>query len=163
MKKILISVSVIAAAAAVVIGATTAYFSDTETSTGNTFTAGSIDLKVDSECHFNGMQCTGGTWGDTDKACACTWPEKDLVGEKFFDFADLKPGDSGEVTLSMLVHDNDAWGKLVIDGIVDIDNTCVEPELNSVDSDCTTICLDPECAATTGAGELREKIGRAHV
>jgi len=49
MKKILISVSVIAAAAAVVIGATTAYFSDTETSTGNTFTAGVIDISVDGE------------------------------------------------------------------------------------------------------------------
>lgn len=49
MKKILISLSIIAAAAAVVIGATTAYFSDTETSTGNTFTAGVIDISVDGE------------------------------------------------------------------------------------------------------------------
>ncbi len=46
MKKILISVSIIAAAAAVVVGATTAYFSDTETSTGNTFTAGTIDITM---------------------------------------------------------------------------------------------------------------------
>ncbi|PIW76653.1 MAG: hypothetical protein CO001_00190, partial [Candidatus Portnoybacteria bacterium CG_4_8_14_3_um_filter_40_10] len=42
MKKIIISLSIIAAVAAIAIGATTAYFSDTETSTGNTFTAGSI-------------------------------------------------------------------------------------------------------------------------
>ena len=47
MKKIILSLSVIAVAAAVVVGATTAFFSDTETSTGNTFTAGSIDLKID--------------------------------------------------------------------------------------------------------------------
>ncbi len=33
---------------AVVAGATRAYFSDTETSNGNTFTAGTLDLKVDS-------------------------------------------------------------------------------------------------------------------
>ncbi len=36
--------SVIAAVAAIAVGGTIAYFSDTETSTGNTFTAGSVDL-----------------------------------------------------------------------------------------------------------------------
>ena len=39
---------------AVVIGATGAFFSDTETSTGNTFTAGAIDLGVDNESYYNG-------------------------------------------------------------------------------------------------------------
>ena len=47
MKKILLSLSVVAAVAVVVVGATTAFFSDTETSTGNTFTAGELDLLVD--------------------------------------------------------------------------------------------------------------------
>jgi len=37
----------IAMVSAVAVGATRAYFSDTETSTGNTFTAGTLDLKVD--------------------------------------------------------------------------------------------------------------------
>jgi len=46
-KKILVSLSVIAAVAAIAIGGTVAYFSDTETSTGNTFTAGTIDISVD--------------------------------------------------------------------------------------------------------------------
>jgi len=46
-KKILLSLSVIAAVAAVAVGGTIAYFSDTETSTGNTFTAGTIDIAVD--------------------------------------------------------------------------------------------------------------------
>lgn len=44
-KKILISLSVIGAVAAIAVGGTIAYFSDTETSTGNTFTAGELDLK----------------------------------------------------------------------------------------------------------------------
>jgi predicted ribosomally synthesized peptide with SipW-like signal peptide len=44
--KILLSLSVIAAVAAIAIGGTVAYFSDTDTSTGNTFTAGTLDLKV---------------------------------------------------------------------------------------------------------------------
>ena len=48
MSKITLSLSVIAAAAVVVVGATTAFFNDTETSTGNVFTAGSVDLKIDS-------------------------------------------------------------------------------------------------------------------
>ncbi|KKW20518.1 MAG: hypothetical protein UY64_C0045G0015, partial [Parcubacteria group bacterium GW2011_GWA1_51_12] len=45
--------SVVAAVAVVVVGATTAFFSDTETSTGNTFTAGAIDLKIDFDGYFN--------------------------------------------------------------------------------------------------------------
>jgi len=49
MKKILLSVAIIGAVAAIVVGATTAYFSDTETSTGNTFTAGTIDIAVDDQ------------------------------------------------------------------------------------------------------------------
>jgi len=48
-KKIIISLSVIAVVAAVVVGGTIAYFSDTETSTGNTFTAGTIDISVNGE------------------------------------------------------------------------------------------------------------------
>ena len=47
MKKIIVSLSIMAMVAGVVIGATSAYFSDTETSIGNTFTAGTIDIKVD--------------------------------------------------------------------------------------------------------------------
>lgn len=48
-KKILISLSVIGAVAAIAIGGTVAYFSDTETSTGNTFTAGTLNLTVDDQ------------------------------------------------------------------------------------------------------------------
>ena len=48
-KKILISLSVIGVVAAIAVGGTIAYFSDTETSTGNTFTAGVIDISVDGE------------------------------------------------------------------------------------------------------------------
>lgn len=47
MKKILISILTIAFAASLSVGATSAYFSDTETSNGNTFTAGTLDLNID--------------------------------------------------------------------------------------------------------------------
>lgn len=49
MKKIIMSLAMIAAVGAIVVGATRAYFSDTETSTGNTFTAGTIDIAIDGE------------------------------------------------------------------------------------------------------------------
>ncbi|MEA2006698.1 MAG: TasA family protein [Patescibacteria group bacterium] len=49
MKKIVKSLSIITAVAAIVIGGTVAYFSDTETSVGNTFTAGTIDIDIDGE------------------------------------------------------------------------------------------------------------------
>lgn len=44
MKKIIKSLGVIAAMSVIVVGATRAYFSDTETSAGNVFIAGTIDL-----------------------------------------------------------------------------------------------------------------------
>ena len=46
MKKIFLSLAVIAVVATVAVGATRAYFSDTATSTGNTFSAGTLDLKL---------------------------------------------------------------------------------------------------------------------
>jgi predicted ribosomally synthesized peptide with SipW-like signal peptide len=46
MNKILLSLGTIALVATIGIGGTVAYFTDTETSTGNTFTAGTLDLKV---------------------------------------------------------------------------------------------------------------------
>ncbi len=99
MKKILISVSIIAGVAAIVVGATTAFFSDTETSTGNTFTAGAIDLTVDSQASYNGQSVAEATWTATDLGAE----------HKFFNFADVKPGDSGENTISLHVNDKDAW------------------------------------------------------
>ena len=46
MKKILMSVGMLMFVAAVIAGATGAFFSYTETSTGNVFAAGTIDIDV---------------------------------------------------------------------------------------------------------------------
>jgi len=49
-----------------VYGATQAFFSDTETSTGNTFTAGEIDLKIDHTlASYNGNDCSKNCVEDT--------------------------------------------------------------------------------------------------
>jgi len=61
-KKILISLMAIVVVAGAAVWGTTAYFSDTETSRDNTFTAGAIDLKVDNTSHYNGYICREGTW-----------------------------------------------------------------------------------------------------
>jgi predicted ribosomally synthesized peptide with SipW-like signal peptide len=59
MKRILISLSIIGVVGAAVIGFTIAYFNDTETSTGNIFVAGTMDLKVDHKYSmYNGKECT---------------------------------------------------------------------------------------------------------
>ena len=87
MKKIIISLSMVVAVAALVTGATIAFFNDTETSTGNIFTAGTIDLTVDS---------FGSTYNAGDIVDS-SFQAKDLTDETFFDFedGDLKPGDFG--------------------------------------------------------------------
>ena len=47
MKKILYSAGLIVFVAALALGATGAFFSDTETSTGNILQAGKLDLKIE--------------------------------------------------------------------------------------------------------------------
>jgi predicted ribosomally synthesized peptide with SipW-like signal peptide len=139
MKKIILSVAMIAAVAAVAIGATTAYFSDVETSTGNTFTAGAIDLKVDSQCSYNGQQSEEcGSWALADL--------NTLNSSKFFNFSDVKPGDSGENTISLHVTSNNAYACAYIKNLSNNDNGINEPE-SAVDSN-----------DGPGNGELQNKI-----
>jgi predicted ribosomally synthesized peptide with SipW-like signal peptide len=119
-KRILISLSVIAAVAVLAIGGTVAYFSDVETSTGNTFTAGSIDLKID--LARDGVRI---------------FDLKDLdPTDKLFNYSDIKPGDSGELTISAHVYNNDACGRFRIYNIVDDDVSCPEPESEVGDTSC---------------------------
>ncbi len=57
-KKIVISLSIIGVVAVVVVGLTVAYFSSTETSAGNIFVAGNVDLKVNHTRQiYNGVDC----------------------------------------------------------------------------------------------------------
>lgn len=166
MRKILTSLVTISAMSIMVFGATQAYFNDEETSSGNTFTAGSLDLEVDSTCHYDGMVCVandsdGFTWQEEsgnsstrpeliNLPCDCTWPEKSLTSEKFFKFSDLKPGDYGESTISLHVIDNNAWACALIDQMQNDDNTCTEPE-GVAEADAT-------CGEDVGGGELAQAL-----
>jgi spore coat-associated protein N len=71
MKKILISVMVIAVAVGLVASASGAFFSDTETSTGNVMTAGTIDLKVNNDNPWTSAAVTT-ELGDV-KPCEVRW------------------------------------------------------------------------------------------
>lgn len=58
MKKILLSLAIILVVGGVAWGATRSFYNDTETSNGNIFVAGSIDLKVDhTKQTYNGVDC----------------------------------------------------------------------------------------------------------
>jgi len=115
----------LAAVAVVVVGATTAFFSDTETSRDNTFTAGAIDLKVDNESYYNSV------------ASNLSWDLRDLTIEKFFNFVDVKPGDDGEDTISLHVNNNPSWVCADVTLKTNRDNGCTEPEDNDAgDSTC---------------------------
>lgn len=134
----------ILASLAIIGGATFAFFSDTETSEDNVFVAGSLDLKVDYDCYYNKS-------ADGIPNCPFspnTWEQTDLgPSHKFFNFDDIKPGDFGEGTISLHVLKNDAWGRLIINQVIDAENGCTTPEL----------VAEPSCGADAD-GELRENL-----
>ena len=151
--KILVSLLVIGLTAIAIGGGMTgAFFSDTETSSGNTFTAGAIDLKVDNHCYYNGNECIydgnaerycwdangNGECETGEETCTCTWEETDLDDELFADFSDLKPGDWGEDTISFHVDSNKAWLCAEVEITEDDDVTCTEPEREEEGTNCDT-------------------------
>lgn len=152
MKRILLSLLTVAAVSAVAFGASQAFFSDTETSEGNILQAGALDLKIDSEAHYAGLVCRDTVDGNPrfqwveevqgqstrpdliGTECEGTWDLKDLEeGDAFFELSDIKPGDSGENTISIHVDDNDAWLCADVSLTENDDNSSTEPELEDGD------------------------------
>jgi len=88
----------LAVVAGVAVWGSTAFFSDTETSTGNVFEAGQVDLKVGNTSYYNG-----------EKSDNTSWVLGDLDDELFFNFTDVKPGDTSEDTIELKVVDNPSW------------------------------------------------------
>ncbi len=157
MKKILLSLGVIGVVGAIAITSTGAFFSDNETSAGNTFTAGAIDLKVDSTSHYNNMVCTPFTVNDyrwqpepgfvpgpdqypaAGTACSGTWTLTDLgPTNQFFNFPDIKPGDQGENTVSLHIENNPAYACAYIQTTGNAENTYTGPEISAGDVSSTT-------------------------
>ncbi len=129
MRRALFSIMLIGIVA---VGATVgglAAFHDTESSKGNTFQAGDLDLKIDWETSYNGSEPVITSWNDLDAS-----------GDgPIFNFTDVKPGDWGETTISVHVFTNDAWvcGEIVPYSYDDVSSN--EPELlvddNNIEND----------------------------
>ena len=110
MKRILLSLALIALVSSVTVGATRAYFSDTETSSGNTFSAGTLDLQVDGKDDPNVVHVT---------------------------MSNMKPGDSASYSWT-LSNTGSLSGKpwVEITNVKNYDNGCNDPEQASPDSSC---------------------------
>ncbi len=106
-KKILASIFVIGVLAFAMGWGTYSWFSDTETSSGNTFTAGTIDLKVDGK--------------------------DDPLGA-YFNIGNVKPGDSGSKTIA-LKNDGTIGGtaKIHIKNVANTEGTNPEPETDTAE------------------------------
>lgn len=163
MQRILLSLAVVVALGGGALASTGAFFSDSETSTGNTFTAGSIDLTVDSTQHYNGMVCVKNgdvstwqyesptpnplpTYPVLGSPCDGTWLPANLGAQKFFNFPDVKPGDSGEDTISLHVGTNDAYACADVNITKNDDVSSVAPELAAGDATNTDSIFDGELA-----------------
>ncbi len=103
MKKILLSITSIIFAGAIVLGGTYATYTNKNSSTGNTFATGIIDLKVDNESYVTNED------GILVFSPETSWGLSPLAGKFFFNFPDIKPGDIGEDTISLHVKNNKAW------------------------------------------------------
>jgi predicted ribosomally synthesized peptide with SipW-like signal peptide len=113
-RKILVSVMVIALAGALIGGGIYAYFSDTETSTGNTFTAGTLNLVPSTSGTGPGGKYTVTAGGDG-------------VNGKVV-FTTLAPSDSGSITWT-LNNDGNLDGTLTMASDVTFEeNGSNEPE-----------------------------------
>jgi predicted ribosomally synthesized peptide with SipW-like signal peptide len=128
MKRILKSALLVLGVAAIAGYATYSFFSDTETSTGNTFTAGSIDLKIANQHSYS---------GPSQYDHSINWELGDVnAGKVYFSFGDVKPGDWGENTLTLRVDNNDSWMCANVYGVED-ENGLVDPEIALNDTNTT--------------------------
>jgi len=186
---------------------TTAYFSDTESFSGNTLEAGTLDLKLDYKSTYMGGP------GRLEHVQAMGYPDatdlgdgryllgqaptpedeiewENLVQSNEFDFCspeadeylvngdeipvfsleDIKPGDSGEVTVSLHICDNPAW--VTMNGALydNLENGMNEAEMEALDlnagavgelADEIEVCVwyDEDCDNVyepTGTGQQQE-------
>ena len=127
--RILVALATIVFVGAIAASATGAFFSDTETSTGNTFAAGDIDLQIDNESYV-----TSTSTGLLVASPANSWAISNLTNQLFFSFIDVKPGDVGEDTISVHVGSNNAWACMAANITGKPENTVVDPETDAGDT-----------------------------
>lgn len=119
MKRILFSLMTLVAVLSVAGVGSLAYFSDTETSTGNSFTAGTLDLKI---------------W-DPDSSWVDEPDIPQLISTAYWDSGigslinNLKPGDEGTIIVPIRNDGSvDGIASLQFTNLTDYENGCNEPE-----------------------------------
>jgi len=100
-KRIILSGGMLVFMAAIVAGGTGAFFSDTETSVGNVFTAGSVSIDLASVDHTY--------FGDVNEIPGDYFEAGTANNVPFFKFNDLKPGDTGMIEKELVNGANDAF------------------------------------------------------
>ena len=120
-RKALTGLGGIGAGAALGGTGTMAFLNDTETSEGNTVTAGELDLEIDWEEHYNGELIE----------------EQALTSNPgpIFELGDVKPGDYGEATISLHVFDNPAWVHMAGELTKNAEKGVNEPESKAAGED----------------------------
>ncbi|MBL8158581.1 hypothetical protein JNK62_03560 [bacterium] len=119
--RIVASIAMLVFVGAAIAASTGAFFSDTETSTGNTFTAGDVDITITDLSHLY----TGGGVS----------PDQPTYTKNGFSFAlgDLKPLDSGTVTYNLGNGTNDAYLCAAVVETGNNENSRLEPETEAGD------------------------------
>ncbi|MFC1653666.1 TasA family protein [Patescibacteria group bacterium] len=112
MKKIVLSLAMISLVSYAAFNATMALFSDTETSTGNTFTAGSLDLDVDGNNGTNTVK---------------------------FTVSNMRPGNQPKGTYTLNnVGTLNGYLDLESISVSNNENSCLEPESDDGDVTCNS-------------------------
>lgn len=122
MKKIILSITSIIFSGAILVGGTGAFLNNQNSSTGNTFATGIIDLKVGNESYVTNNN------GILVFSSSTSWSMSSLGGKLFFNFLDIKPGDVGEDTISLHVKNNNAWACMNVKITATPENGQLEPE-----------------------------------
>jgi len=193
-RKVLAGASAVGLAGAGAGLGTSAFFSDRESFTNNSFTAGELDLKLDYRATYaggsgrldeiddtysesgpgepfpveeeeDGVYLIGevpdpGDFGDGWDGAVQEWdfcdPEYDLInGDEIpvFTLQDVKPGDAGEVTMSLHLCDNPGWVWMWGGLSANDENTVTEPEADAEGEN-----NDETDSTIEGDGELADAI-----
>jgi len=125
---------------------TSAYFNDTEAFTGNTLTAGKLDLQV------------GYSFKGADSFHAGDLPADGVLNGDTLSFSvdDVKPGDWAVVCLTLTVDDNPSYVRVTGELTEDAENSVTEPEYNHSDGHENNAPGNAPYQA--GDGELAEEI-----
>lgn len=124
--RILLSLLTIGVVSVVAFRATSAFFNDTETSTGNTITADTLDLQISNKAWLNGNTVN-----------ELVFTAKDLTSsDKIFNFSNIVPGDKGANSIDITPAEGSTpvWACVAIGNVQNDENLALQAEIDDGDS-----------------------------